>query len=92
MHTHILDDREQKQGCLILRVFIIIFRNEIDPENVSHSQYAHSLIAQLIQELENKSLNYGSNEDLFLVRIRLDEAANMFKVSSCGMTYLVICL
>lgn len=59
----------------------IVFRNEIDPENVSHSQYAHSLIAQLIQELENKALCYGSNEDLFLVRIRLDEAANMFKVS-----------
>ncbi|XP_050693053.1 signal transducer and activator of transcription 5B-like isoform X3 [Eriocheir sinensis] len=53
--------------------------NEIDPENVSHSQYAHTLITQLIQELENKALNYGSNEDLFLVRIRLDEAANMFK-------------
>lgn len=67
---------------ILLRISFIIFRNEIDPENVSHSQYAHSLITQLIQELENKALNYGSNEDLFLVRIRLDEAATMFKVCS----------
>ncbi|KAK8739431.1 hypothetical protein OTU49_003634, partial [Cherax quadricarinatus] len=53
--------------------------NDIDPENVAHSQFAHSLVSQLIQEMENKALSYSSNEDLFLVRIRLDEAANLFK-------------
>ncbi|XP_042239930.1 signal transducer and activator of transcription 5B-like isoform X2 [Homarus americanus] len=53
--------------------------NEIDPENVSHSQYAHTLVSQLIQEMENKALSYGNNEDLFLVRMRLDEAATSFK-------------
>uniref|UniRef100_A0A0P4VTF2 Signal transducer and activator of transcription n=2 Tax=Scylla olivacea TaxID=85551 RepID=A0A0P4VTF2_SCYOL len=64
--------------------------NEIDPENVSHSQYAHSLVSQLIQEIENKALNYGSNEDLFLVRIRLDEAANMFKTRYLNSNPLVL--
>ncbi|XP_071530717.1 signal transducer and activator of transcription 5B isoform X2 [Panulirus ornatus] len=53
--------------------------NEIDPDNISHTQYAQSLVSQLIQEMENKALSYGSSEDLFLVRIRLDEAANSFK-------------
>ncbi|KAK3888457.1 hypothetical protein Pcinc_007483 [Petrolisthes cinctipes] len=53
--------------------------NEIDPENIAHSQYAHTLVAQLIQEIENKALSYGSNEDLFLVRMRLQEAADSFK-------------
>ncbi|XP_045119037.1 signal transducer and activator of transcription 5B-like isoform X2 [Portunus trituberculatus] len=64
--------------------------NEIDPENMSHSQYAHSLVSQLIQEIENKALNYGSNEDLFLVRIRLDEAANMFKTRYLSSNPLIL--
>ncbi|XP_066977172.1 signal transducer and activator of transcription 5B isoform X2 [Macrobrachium rosenbergii] len=53
--------------------------NEIDPDNPAHSQYAHTIVSQLIQEMENKSLSYVNNEDLFLVRMRLNEAANLFK-------------
>lgn len=65
------------------KTFVIsffFFRNEIDPDNPSHSQYAQSLVSQLIQEIENKALSYANNEDLFLVRMRLDEAATSFKV------------
>ncbi|ROT83581.1 signal transducer and activator of transcription 5B isoform X2 [Penaeus vannamei] len=53
--------------------------NEIDPDNPSHTQYAQSLVSQLIQEIENKALSYANNEDLFLVRMRLDEAATSFR-------------
>lgn len=67
-------------GVKHLLSLFFFFRNEIDPDNPSHSQYAQSLVSQLIQEIENKALSYANNEDLFLVRMRLDEAATSFKV------------
>ncbi|XP_076056633.1 signal transducer and transcription activator Stat92E isoform X4 [Oratosquilla oratoria] len=53
--------------------------NEIDPDKPGHEHYAHSLVSQLIQEVENKALSYGNQEDVFLTRMRLEEAATMFK-------------
>jgi signal transducer and activator of transcription 5B len=56
------------------------FRNDIDPDNPQHEQYAASVVAALIQELINKAQSLTS-EEFFLTKIKLEEAANMFRVS-----------
>jgi signal transducer and activator of transcription 5B len=59
--------------CLIVR--------DLDPENPQHEQYVAGLVASLIQELEAKA-NTMTTEDLFLTKLKLIEAANMFRVSN----------
>lgn len=59
--------------CLILR--------DLDPENPQHEQYVTGLVASLIQELEAKATTM-TTEDLFLTKLKLIEAANMFRVSN----------
>jgi len=60
--------------CLILR--------EVDLDNhPQHEQYVTGLVASLIQELEAKATTM-TTEDLFLTKLKLIEAANMFRVSN----------
>lgn len=54
------------------------FRNELDPDNPQHDTYAAQLVNSLIQELESKA-TAGDN---FIVRLKLSEAANDFRVIS----------
>lgn len=56
------------------------YRNDIDPDNPQHEQYATSVVAALIQELVNKAQSLTS-EEFFLTKIKLEEAASMFRVS-----------
>ncbi|XP_066996363.1 signal transducer and activator of transcription 5B isoform X2 [Anabrus simplex] len=51
---------------------------DIDPDNPQHEQYVAGLVASLIQELETKA-NTMTAEDLFLNKLKLIEAANMFR-------------
>jgi len=52
--------------------------NEIDIDNQQHEQYASSVVAALVQELLNKAQSLVS-EEFFLTKIKLEEAANMFR-------------
>jgi len=52
--------------------------NDIDPDNPQHEQYSASVVTALIQELENKALTL-TNEEFFLTKIKLQEAAEMFR-------------
>lgn len=54
---------------------------DIDPENPQHEQYVTGLVSSLVQELETKA-NTMTTEDLFLTKLKLIEAANMFRVSN----------
>ncbi|KAG7168583.1 Signal transducer and activator of transcription 5A-like, partial [Homarus americanus] len=40
--------------------------NEIDPENVSHSQYAHTLVSQLIRRWKTKPSVIATMKTFFL--------------------------
>ncbi|GLG97418.1 Signal transducer and transcription activator [Gryllus bimaculatus] len=51
---------------------------DIDPENPQHEQYVAGLVTSLIQELETKAQTM-TTEDLFLTKLKLMEAANMFR-------------
>lgn len=51
---------------------------EVDLNNVQHEQYASSLVASFIQELETKA-NAMTTEDLFVTKLKLIEAATMFR-------------
>ncbi|KDR18762.1 hypothetical protein L798_06440 [Zootermopsis nevadensis] len=51
---------------------------DLDPENPQHEQYVTGLVGSLIQELEAKA-NTMTTEDLFLTKLKLIEAANMFR-------------
>jgi signal transducer and activator of transcription 5B len=53
---------------------------DIDPDNPAHEPYVNELVRSMIQELENKANNMNT-EELFLTRLKLSEAANMFRVS-----------
>lgn len=53
---------------------------DIDAENPQHEQYVTGLVGSLIAELEAKA-NTMTTEDLFLTKLKLLEAANMFRVS-----------
>jgi len=55
------------------------YRSDIDPDNPQHEQYAASVVAALIQELESKALTL-TNEEFFLTKIKLQGAAEMFRV------------
>ena len=59
---------------------IFWFRNDIDPDNPQHEQYSASVVTALIQELETKALTL-TNEEFFLTKIKLQQAAEMFRVS-----------
>lgn len=51
---------------------------EVDLDNLQHEQYASSLVSSFIQELETKA-NTMTTEDLFITKLKLMEAANMFR-------------
>jgi len=53
--------------------------NEMDPDNPAHTQYAHQLVSQLINEVEAKAQSFAAQEDLFLTRMRMDKAAKTFR-------------
>jgi hypothetical protein len=67
--------------CLIPR--------DLDPENPQHEQYVAGLVGSLIQELEAKA-NTMTTEDLFLTKLKLIEAANMFRVSRRKRIFCII--
>lgn len=48
------------------------------PENPQHEQYVNTLFNSLIQEMEMKAASL-STEDLFLTKLKLVEAAKMFR-------------
>ncbi|KAB7505902.1 Signal transducer and activator of transcription 5B [Armadillidium nasatum] len=53
--------------------------SEIEVDNHSHAQFAASVLQQLIAEIEAKAGSYSNQDELFLTRIKLQEAAVMFK-------------
>lgn len=55
-------------------------RSDVDPDNPQHEQYAASVVGALIQELESKAQAL-TNEEFFLTKIKLQGAAEMFRVS-----------
>ena len=62
-----------------LWLFFSLFRSDIDPDNPQHEQYAASVVQALIQELEAKAMSL-TNEEFFLTKIKLQGAADNFKV------------
>jgi len=54
---------------------------DIDPDNPAHEIYVNELVRSMIQELDSKANNMNT-EELFLTRLKLTEAANMFRVSN----------
>ena len=68
-------------SCWLWLSCVISFydRSDIDPDNPQHEQYAASVVAALIQELETKALTL-TNEEFFLTKIKLQGAAEMFRV------------
>lgn len=69
MYTHI-------HIFIALRIY---FRNIVEP-NIQNEQYITGLIGSLIQELETK-INNIHNGDLFLMKLKLQEAVKLFRVS-----------
>ncbi|KAI4481547.1 hypothetical protein M0802_013958 [Mischocyttarus mexicanus] len=65
---------------LVVVVVVVIFglKTDIEPDNPQYEQYIANLIGSLIQELEVKATTL-TTEDLFLTRIKLIEAAKMFR-------------
>lgn len=57
-----------------------VFRSDVDPDNPQHEQYAASVVGSLIQELESKA-QVLNTEEFFLTKIKLQGAAEMFRVS-----------
>lgn len=56
--------------------------NEINPDDPSHEQYAGQLVMALIGELENKAASLPGTDELFVVKLKLTDCANMFKVGA----------
>lgn len=56
------------------------FRADIEPDNPQGEQYIAGLMAALIQELELKAESLDS-QDLFITKMKLMDAAKMFRVS-----------
>ncbi|XP_043192536.1 signal transducer and activator of transcription 5B-like isoform X2 [Amphibalanus amphitrite] len=52
---------------------------EINPDDPTHEQYASQLVMALIAELENKATSLPSTDELFVVKLKLTDCANMFK-------------
>lgn len=63
-----------------LMLFSFCYRNELDASNPGHQQFAHSLVAELLQEIESKL----KHEDDFLMRARLEEAFTHFSNHYCN--------
>ena len=61
---------------------------DLDANNPSHTQFAQSFVAELLQEIEGK-LKY---EDDFLMRARLEEAAAHFTVSADVAAHFTVSL
>ena len=62
-------------------------RSDVDPDNPQHEQYAASVVGSLIQELESKA-QVLNTEEFFLTKIKLQGAAEMFRVSLISMLLL----
>lgn len=69
-------------------MFLSSFRAEIDIDNPQHEQYAASIVAELIHELEAKA-NAMTSEDLILTKYKLIDTANAFKVRDSFCDYFV---
>ena len=59
---------------------------EINPDDPTHEQYASQLVMALIAELENKATSLPGTDELFVVKLKLTDCANMFKVRGWGKT------
>lgn len=57
------------------------FRTEFNPDNQQHEQYAHNMLSAFLQELDSKANSFVT-EDLFLSKLKLEEASRNFRVSS----------
>ena len=57
---------------------------EINPDDPTHEQYASQLVMALIAELENKATSLPSTDELFVVKLKLTDCANMFKVGAAA--------
>ena len=55
---------------------------EINPDDPTHEQYASQLVMALIAELENKATSLPGSDELFVVKLKLTDCANMFKVGA----------
>lgn len=73
----------------VINVHFILILRDLDPENPQHEQYVTGLVGSLIQELEAKA-NTMTTEDLFLTKLKLIEAANMFRVSHRKIIPIII--
>ena len=67
------------QVAVAINIFLL-FRSDVDPDNPQHEQYAASVVGALITELESKAQAL-TNEEFFLTKIKLQGAAEMFRVS-----------
>lgn len=57
------------------------FRCDVEPvpDNPQHEQYVASLVNSLIQEIENKAATVFTDAEFFLTKMKLAEAAKMFR-------------
>lgn len=57
------------------------FWNDLEPipDNPQHEQYVANLFTSLLQEMEMKAASLNT-EDLFLAKLKLVEAAKMFRL------------
>lgn len=62
-------------------ICIFISRTDLEPDNPQYEQYITTLVGSLVQELETKAASLNT-EDLFLTKLKLIEAAKMFRVSN----------
>ncbi|XP_046658831.1 signal transducer and activator of transcription 5B [Homalodisca vitripennis] len=56
--------------------------NDINPDNQQHEHFAHNLFTSFLQELETKASTFVT-EELFLSKLKLAEAAKMFRQRYC---------
>ncbi|CAB3370071.1 Hypothetical predicted protein [Cloeon dipterum] len=52
---------------------------DFDPENPSYEHYAAELVQAMINELENKASTMANTDELFLVKMKLNDSITMFK-------------
>lgn len=64
-------------------------RTDMEPENPQHQIYIANLIESLIQEIDTKAATLNQ-EELFLAKLKLMEAAKTFRVSWNIFFYLFL--
>lgn len=67
--------------CACLNVVDVECRTDIElaPENATNEAYIANLVNQLIQEIENRAEGSNDAAEYFLAKLKLAEAAKMFR-------------